>query len=119
MKRKALIKRLKKENKNLMREVKKSVKRKLVSESDEDDSEDSYSSENAMSPKRRRDTESDEVSGDEGDRTLVTETGSVNEDGGNNNSDVLADIDSFCASDKETQPLVKGDVNVKIIMIHS
>ena len=56
MKRKALIKRLKKENKNLMREVKKSVKRKLVSESDEYDSDDSYSSENAMSPKRRRDT---------------------------------------------------------------
>ena len=41
----------------------------------------------------------------------MTEKGSANEDRANNNSDVLADIDSFCASDKETKPLVKEDVN--------
>ena len=111
LKRKALIKRLKKENKNLMREVKKSVKRKLVSESDEEDSDDSYSSDNVLSPKRRKNTESDEASGDEGDRTLVTEKGSAEEDGVNNNSDVIADIDSICGSDQETKPLVKDDVN--------
>ena len=52
-----MIKRLKKENKNLMREVKKLVKRKLVSESEEDDSDTTESSMDDRSPKRKRETE--------------------------------------------------------------
>ena len=101
-----MIKRLKKEYKNLMREVKKSVKRKLVSESEEDDSDTAESSMDDRSPKRKRETENEDTEAeDDNDKTMLVESTSAGQSSTNNNSDVLVDIDCFCESGDETQPI--------------
>ena len=89
-----------------MREVKKSVKRKLVSESEEDDSDMAESSMDDRSSKRKRETESEDTEAeDDNDKTMLVESTSAGQSSTNNNSDVLVDIDHFCKSGDETQPI--------------
>ena len=95
-----------------MREVRKSVKRKLVSESSESDSEESVFSSGEQSPKRRRETEdSENETEDDADKTLRVSTSATSDKATNNNTDVIADIDQYCASGEETQPLTRNTDN--------
>ena len=95
-----------------MREVRKSVKRKLISDTSDSDSEESVFSSGEQSPKRRRDTEDSELeTEDDADKTIRVSTSTTNDTPTNNNTDVIADIDQYCASGEETQPLTKDTDN--------